>query len=664
MINVPPQDVAFDIECYPNVFTAYFIHVASGREWCYEISDRRNMSSELHEFLRMCQAEGCRLVGFNNVGYDYPVLHNFLDVFAAQGTVMPHQLYSISNSFITSDAKFGNAIPHWLVLIPQIDLRLIHHLDNKNKMTPLKMIEINMRSESVQDLPYTPGSVLTSDEIDNLIKYNRHDVLETAKFYKHTLPMIQFREKLSEKHKENWLNYNDTKIGKEFFTMELEKAKKGLCFDYVGRKKIKRQTPRSSIEIGPVILPYIRFDRPEFNAVLERFRAATIKVTKDPPEFKDLCAVINGFQFDFGAGGIHGSVSSRIIRSDETHVVMDADVVSYYPSIPIGNRFYPEHLTEIFCDVYADLLEQRKSFPKGTPENAMLKLALNGVYGDSGNQYGVFLDPRYMMQVTINGQLSLAMLSEKLIDLCEADMVQANTDGITVRIPRDKLDKYFEICDWWQKLTKLELEFVEYDGMWIRDVNSYVSKAFAEWKLKDGAMVRKPLSKIKRVGAYQYHTPDMHMKLNDDGTVEEVKGFPAERGWHQDLGGLIVPKAAEAVMLRGESLETFIRSHRDPFDFMLRVKVPRSSRLMHGDSQVQNISRYYVAKRGARLTKVMPPTPRKPDKERNISIEAGHDVALCNVASDFDWSNLNYDYYIAEARKLLLTPGDLFARLH
>src|SRR5690606_32499982 len=107
----------------------------------------------------------------------------------------------------------------------------------------------------------------------------------------------------------------------------------------------------------------------------------------------------------------------------------------------------------------------------------------------------------------------------------------------------------------WSKITKLDWEFAEYESMYVRDVNNYVART------TDG--------KVKRVGAYQWHTP--------------LDGGPPERGWHQNLGGLIVPKAAEAVMLRGESLEQFIRSHTDPFDFMLRVKVPRSSRLMHGD---------------------------------------------------------------------------------
>jgi hypothetical protein len=53
-----------------------------------------------------------------------------------------------------------------------------------------------------------------------------------------------------------------------------------------------------------------------------------------------------------------------------------------YPnSMAIKNRFYPEHLTEKFCDVYDQMFQERKKHKKGSAENAAYKLALNGSYG-------------------------------------------------------------------------------------------------------------------------------------------------------------------------------------------------------------------------------------------------------------------------------------------
>jgi len=73
------------------------------------------------------------------------------------------------------------------------------------------------------------------------------------------------------------------------------------------------------------------------------------------------------------------------------------DLSSMYPNIAISNRVFPAHLGEKFCDIYQDMYEQRKSFGKGTPENAMLKLALNGTYGKSNDKYSVFYDPKFTM---------------------------------------------------------------------------------------------------------------------------------------------------------------------------------------------------------------------------------------------------------------------------
>ena len=44
----------------------------------------------------------------------------------------------------------------------------------------------------------------------------------TLEFYKKTVPMIEFREQLTNKYNRNFMNHNDTKIGKDYFIMRLE----------------------------------------------------------------------------------------------------------------------------------------------------------------------------------------------------------------------------------------------------------------------------------------------------------------------------------------------------------------------------------------------------------------------------------------------------------
>ncbi|MGL5284385.1 MAG: hypothetical protein ACRC8W_22005 [Plesiomonas shigelloides] len=187
--------------------------------------------------------------------------------------------------------------------------------------------------------------------------------------------------------------------------------------------------------------------------------------------------------------------------------------------------------------------------------------------------------------------------------------------------------------------------------------------------------------KIKRKGAYEYNTQ-----------------------WHQDPSALVVPMAAEAALVRGEDIAHFIKSHTDPFDFMLRAKVPRASKLVmrwpewDAEQELQHITRYFVSRNGGSLVKVSPPTgepgtwkrkAKVPDElyhavlrelhgaagevdaagipwdarihtgnkskhdTREMSVNAGWRVTECADAADFNWNELDYDWYIEQARKLV-----------
>lgn len=188
------------------------------------------------------------------------------------------------------------------------------------------------------------------------------------------------------------------------------------------------------------------------------------------------------------------------------------------------------------------------------------------------------------------------------------------------------------------------------------------------------------MAKLKLKGAYWYPDP-----LDYVGNISEA-GV-----WHKDFNPTVVTRAAVAAMVHGIPPEQFIRAHTDPFDFMCRVKVDRSSRLMLDDQQIQSTSRYYVAQRGGSLLKISPPPAearigafkrkngvtqaayvaameqcgwqwnadvctgnKSVYEDRRTGIEAGWKVAECNDASSFRFDNVNYEYYIAEAKKLII----------
>lgn len=607
-----------DIENYPNVFLFGAIHALTETPYIFEISHRRDDRQAFYLFTEYLREHRAEEVGYNNLGYDYPVQHSILNNIMY---ITNADIYKKGDSIINAgdENRFAHMVWEKDWIVPQLDLYKIHHFDNQAKRTSLKTLEFNMRMENIEDLPFTPGTYLTNSQIDTLRQYLIHDLKATLMFYKHSKKLIDFRRELSAKYGRNFMNHNDTKIGKDYFIMELEKS--GIqCFEPGSRKP--RQTHRPSIALNSVIFPYVRFEQPEFNRVLNWLRQQVITETKGV--FTDLSADINGFSFDFGTGGIHGSIESQTIRSTENYVIIDLDVASFYPNLAISNELYPAHLGKQFCTIYKNVYDMRSSYPKGTPENAMLKLALNGVYGDSNNVYSPFYDPAYTMAITINGQLLLCMLAEELLKIPGLSMIQANTDGLTVYVPRVFTGQVEQVRHAWEKLTRLQLEEAIYDVMFIRDVNNYIA-------VYEGG------KKVKRKGAY-CHSVDL--------------------GWHQNHSMQVVAKAAEAALVHNKDIRDFITSHEDIHDFMLVTKVPRNSKLLWGDKQVQNITRYYVSTDGVPLTKVMPPLAKSlklnPDApERRMSVCKGWLTTECNDMKRFNRATLNYDFYIKEAEKLV-----------
>lgn len=465
-----PRDWGYDIETYPNAFTATWTHASTGLTIVHEISDRRNDWSACVEFMHGLGRSGARGVGFNNLGFDYPVLHWL----ASNPGCDALGIYNKAMTIIKGDDRWGSQIWDSDQIFPQLDLFKICHFDNMARATSLKALEIVMRSRNVIDLPFPVGTILTSEQIDVLLSYNKHDVRETLKFYVRCLDQIKFREELTTRYNRNFMNHNDTKIGKDYFIMELEKA--GVtCFDRGPQGRVPRQTVRGKINLGEVVFPYVKFERPEFQRVLDFFRSTAITETKGT--FADLSATVDGVEYKFGTGGVHAAIDNTIWKSSDEYALEARDVTSYYPSMAIKNRVYPEHLSEKFCDIYEVMFLERRRAKKDGDDSiqAMLKLALNGTYGDSNNVYSPFYDPKFTMTITINGQLMLCMLVEQLLKIPGMQIPNSNTDGLVIYYPRKYGDDVEQVCQWWQKLTALELETDTMSALYQRDCNNYIA---------------------------------------------------------------------------------------------------------------------------------------------------------------------------------------------
>ncbi len=705
----------YDLESLPNIFTASFSNGS-----IFEISFRRDETEELIHFLHGVE----ELVGFNNIEYDYPLLHFIIE---HKHVITAELIYEKSVQLVSTSFTQGwrNRIKESDHYIKQIDLRLIHQFDNTTRLTSLKDLQFAMRLSNLKEFSFGFNRSLSDAEMEQLIEYNHHDVEATVAFAntKESKDKIEFRRSFEKDTGISCMNLSDVKLGEKYFEQELRKVDSRCLYDNGKKRQTLRKPPfvipdftsndiedynrdlpdefhlsekpifddssisllyridfktekqyelalkrqnREILRIGKknrrdinawlknckkkheenlnavwiplkdLIFDYIKFERHEFNKILTFYKNYNITQTKGG--FSEICT-IDSFDFHFGQGGIHGSISNSIVRSDRDFVIRDVDIKGAYPKIAIVNKLYPAHFGEGFCIIYEDVFKQRKKYKKGTALNIALKLAVNAVFGNSINQYSIFYDPAFGMQITINGQLLVCMLAEQLMKLDGLQLMQINTDGLTIRYPK-KFTSWVESVErWWMKLTKLELENVNYQAMFIRDVNNYIG-----W-FETG--------KRKRKGVFAY----------------EVK--PSELEWNKNHSGLIIRKAVEAFLIKGIAVHHFIRNHDDVFDFMMRGKVNRTDRLVIvkdlEEIDQQRTIRFYFSTTGGELIKYMPPLQKEKDLAKQENREPnnrrsaypgskGMKVNVCNHIDDFE-GDVDYGYYIDAAEKILESVG-------
>lgn len=707
----------YDIECLQNVFTLTAINADKPTsKLVFEISPRRNDIKRLVKWVNWLVLKDAVMIGFNSVHYDYPMLHFLMKQLSVNDNakLLTKQLYEKSQRiFQDSYGPFGNKFAHTIwddqCIVRQIDLFKVHHFDNKARMTSLKRLEFNMRMDNIEEfeLPFDQP-IKKASEIVKLVNYNDHDVVATNLFFKHSKSNVDFRTELGKKSGKYVMNYNDTKIGEDYVIQKIKdeigedvlyNVQKDEYDNFISRKK--KITKRTVMPIKDFLFDYIEFERPEFQAVYDKMKAmkmfvingkfhwnenddytdglervkelkAEVKgvLKKDRTEHHeiifdkidklseqysndDIRVHTDGVEFVYGKGGLHASLNNSVSHTTKDRMIIDIDVTSFYPMIGIANKLFPEHLTEKFCDIYQDVFNMRASYPKGTTENAMLKLALNGSYGKTNSEYSPLCDPLYTVSTTLNGQLLLTMLWEYLAKIKNITLIQVNTDGVTFEIDNNNHSKTLvkRACRKWEKLTGLELESAVYSRMWVRDGNNYI----AEYKG----------GKLKQKGAYVYSSL-FHSHDCDPSGVQ----------WHKNHSMLVVQKAVEAQLVNGIDARKFIIEHDDIYDFFLCTNVNRQCKLMLGDGyvpaekykgkvvakaelgmlnrQVQRNSRYIISNSDDKFTKVMKGLRGSPD-DRYIGINVDWNVSVYNrvVSTDVDDYDINYEFYIKEAQKLL-----------
>ena len=636
--------LVYDLEQLANFHSFTGLDIKTGNVYTFVIHPSLNQLDDYYNFI---QRQVTRLIGYNNLSFDYPLLHYILlsynrwKIQKYTTVKIVEELYAEAQSIINT--KYSEISAH-KVLIPQVDLYRIHHFDNDAKRTSLKHLEFVLRFESVQDMPLKHYNLVDASQIKMILDYNLNDVLATYRFLKQeeTIKAIKLRKDLGEQFGLDFTNHNDPKIASDIFLQQLSKHLK-ISPHILSAKRTYRSVIELSNCINPADYPFKKecfkdlmsfFCSQKITQTKGFFKALPLKsvgklvkhqlssnIDKKKAQLKKLSLYYNGIQIDYGLGGLHASQPPGIYSSDEEHVIIDVDVSSFYPNIAIKKRAFPAHLSEYFCDIYENIYNQRKVIPKINPMNLAYKLMLNGTYGKSNDQYSFFYDPQYTMTVTLNGQLSLSYLAEMVCENINCDIIQMNTDGITFKIKRTDKDTFKNICSSWEMFTNYELEYVNYDRMIIRDVNNYIA-------------------------------------IYEDTTKKpKLKGtFLVKPEFHKDHSMLAVAKALLEYYWKGIPFEESLRANKDVFDFYIQKRAKgdwtlKNIKLTKKGVSTKDLSknvRFLVTNKGHALAKVHVYDNRK------SAVCKGYKTTVYNlhVEKKFDDYDINYQYYVNECKKI------------
>lgn len=619
-----------DKETLSNCFVEVFRHYKTDERKVFIIHTLRNDLEKLVKFYEQNRDNGEWHISYNGLAFDAQItqyiLQNQRYLSRLSGEDVAIKIHEKAQDAIEkSNRNEFQEFPPWKLSVKQVDVYKLNHWDGAAKRCALKWLQCSIDWHNVLEMPiHHTARITTVEEVKMIVEYCDNDVLSLKRLMELSKEQINLRAALTKEYDIDLYSASEPRISRELFLHFLEN-KTGIP-----KKDLKNtRTQRDYIKVSDIILPYIKFERQEFQMLLNNFKTLTVDASKIKGSFK-YSVKYKGIKIDLGLGGIHGFMKpGGIHESGKGKIIKTLDLKSFYPNLAIRNKWAPAHISkEIFCEQYEWFYDERVKIPKKDPRNYVYKIILNSTYGMSIEPTSPFYDPQFGMQITINGQLLICMLSEMLAEnIPDSQILMMNTDGIEIMIDEKYSDKYQEICKQFESITKLELEHDEYSKLFLWDVNNYIG-------LFQGT------DKNKCKGRFEFEPHDKY----DINMLHKNKSF------------LVVPKAIFAYFVNGIEPEDYLKTNRTIYDYCGYVRAKGAWVLTQynvskegiSTTELQKTLRYYISKNGKKITKV-----NKTDK-REIQIEAGK--YLCTEFNKFEekkWEEYDIDesYYLKEIKK-------------
>ena len=469
--------IFYDFEVFKEDWLAVFIDVTRRKEYVI-VNDPDKLKALYEANIKDIW------VGFNNRHYDQYIMKGILL------GMNPKRI----NDWIILEEREGWQFSRAFNRVPMINYDVM-----PNPPIGLKTMEGFLGSNIKETgVPFDINRKLTKAEIEETIKYCRHDVEQTIKI---------FLEKIDE--------FNAMHGIVQAFPKMVSLSNIGDSEARITAKVLGCVKQDFNDEFDYFFLPCLRLNKYKYvqDWFEEKKKEALAMDLQNCDKYdkklwyksQNLETIVAGIPHSFGFGGLHGAESKPIHKTGQ---ILHVDVNNYYPSMLIAWGLVTRAATnDNYHLVYntrksmkAKQIAAAKSGNKAEAKNwkkAQLpyKKMLNALSGGMKDETNPAYDPRNNNCMCINGQLMLLDLIEHLEAVPGFELIQSNTDGLIIWIP--DTDEAFEMVDdicweWEQRCStdqcSILLELDNISEIYQKDVNNYL------WVGADGS--------VERIGAY------------------------------------------------------------------------------------------------------------------------------------------------------------------
>ena len=641
----------------------------------YRFSIFEDDDSELYPLLNWLQYKA-DYFGYNNNKYDRLMLSALLMYYNQfdKPSKLIEFLYDTSQRIIRNSDNdvlwqdnFTNMLMKNRLNFRDLDLFQIFRLDyfhKSLKQTSINikwynLLEYHMPPISELDVDYyyrlTENRGLSIEQLNRLYRnsferylhpswkkemeeYNDNDVFICCELVRMNQEEIRLRYMISKEYEINVLSASRSTIADKVIVKLYSKFTGLHPKQFIDTKTIRRK-----IEVSEILSDKIQFLSPQLNDLLQSLRSLVLRGEKG--EFERTFTYA-GTSYTLATGGLHSNEIPAIYVADDKQTIVDRDVTSYYPNLIRSLKVCQKHLNPKAWFRIADTIVDERTEHKHLAKDKSLSLILQikhftaaaclkivanaGIFGKMGSEKSFLCDKKAMYKVTINGQLFLLMLIERLED-AGIHVISANTDGIVTIVPKGLEETADNICHWWEKHLGLELEFTSYSKYITEGVNSYLT--------------------VKTDGKKKFKG-----RMNPKMYLEDLsKGYNSP----------IVAKAVTEYFINGTPVMETLRNSKSILDFCRTQNVNRKYYIEYTHvvdhkmvvEEVQRNTRFYVSLTGGSLMKVeiLGWDENNQPKLKKSSLCAGQRVTVCNFVEDKDISelNINYLYYYNECMAII-----------